>query len=499
MDTTQTNPRRLASIALAAFVALTALAATALPARAANSGLNLRGDWAAPAAIADVQALHPAWVRIFLGWYAVEPRRGVIDTSQLDYLARGFSELPAGTKIVVDVVGTPAWATADGSTNVASPPRHVSDYARFVAALAQRFKGVVEAWEIWNEEDSNPYWLGTVPEFVALLRAAYPAIKAADPNAQVVIGGLVGNNSGFLSALYDAGARGSFDTVALHTDTGCLTRAPGDYVRDPNGQINRYSFLAYRGVRLVMVAHGDGAKRILMTEFGWDATASICNQGGFAGQKPAGVSEADQASNLLAAYHCLAQDSYIEGAIWFQYRDQNSGPYDHMGLLRVDGSRRPVFDAFQSYTTNGDQLTSPCGNFTGPLITILKPTTQSRYAGPLLIDVSATSPAGVRRLTLLCDGKKIRNFTDASAPTILSGKINWMGAKHLALGSHTIVVQALDPQRNVSQVSVVVLHVLATSSRATHGSHHTTTTGKHKPKHKPKPKPKHKPKPRKHH
>ena len=40
-----------------------------------------------------------------------------------------------------------------GSTDEHAPPANPQDYAAFVAALAQRFRGEVAAYEIWNEEN----------------------------------------------------------------------------------------------------------------------------------------------------------------------------------------------------------------------------------------------------------------------------------------------------------------------------------------------------------
>ena len=50
-----------------------------------------------------------------------------------------------------------------------------------------------------------------------------------------------------------------------------------------------------------MVAHGDGAKKIWMTELGWNTATGRCDSGVFAGKKNAGVNEAEQATFLTQA------------------------------------------------------------------------------------------------------------------------------------------------------------------------------------------------------
>ena len=236
------------------------------------------------------------------------------------------------------------------------------------------FHGRVAAWEIWNEEASPNWWTGTPVAFASLLKAAYPAIKSADPKATVIVGA---SDPTFLSQLYTAGAEGSFDAVAVHTDTACNITSPYiyEYNRDTT-TVNQYFFLGFTGIHAIMAAHGDGSKPIYMTEIGWSSTDAECQTGEWAGQKVAGVSEATQAQYLMQAYHCLAQPkySYVKAAMWFElYNGANStAPIDNYGLLNADYASKPAFAAFQQESRHGDQLTGACGDFNGPAIKILR-------------------------------------------------------------------------------------------------------------------------------
>ena len=159
----------------------------------------------------------------------------------------------------------------------------------------------MDAWEIWNEEDSTAWWTGTPAQFAGLLRTAYAAIKSADANATVLLGGLTGNDVTYLDELYAAGARGSFDAVAVHTDTGCNVTSPYVFEFDRGTQtINQYFFLGFTAIHAAMVAAGDGAKPIYMTELGWSSTTAECETGAWAGQKLAGVDLPTQATYLAA-------------------------------------------------------------------------------------------------------------------------------------------------------------------------------------------------------
>ena len=89
-----------------------------------------------------------------------------------------------------------------------------------------------------------------------------------------------------------------------------------------------------------MLAHGDD-KPIIMSELGWSSTggaANSCTRGDFAGKKPDGVTEAQQAQYLTQAYQCLANDPYVKQADWFQADDETGNAlneFNHYGLYRT--------------------------------------------------------------------------------------------------------------------------------------------------------------------
>jgi hypothetical protein len=445
------------------------------PASAAEPGVVVPGPSALRAN--DVKALGTHWVRMFLTWPDLQPSRGVWAANWVGYYEQAFNALPPGTKVILDVVGTPRWES--GSSNEHTPPANPKEYAAFVGALAQKWAGRVAAYEIWNEEDHSRWWSPgpNATGYARLLKAAYPAVKAGDPSATVVLGGMTGNDYPFLQQVYQAGGKGSFDAVGVHTDTACNILSPYLFLREENGRMVPDSFLAYREVRATMLANGDD-KAIWMTETSWRTTDATCPEGAWAGKKAEGVTEAQQATYLSQAYHCLAQDPYVQVALWFPLQDEGASV---AGLLRANGSRKPSFAAMQDYATRGDQLTEPCGVVIGPKITIASPGSRQTYTGPMPIRVHASSAAGVWRIRLVVDGKLIRNFDNFSYPSALSGAIMWMGGKHISLGRHTLTVLAYDKEHNISQMSVSVFHGgKAARRRGAGGSHQGTGAPGHK-------------------
>jgi len=86
-----------------------------------------------------------------------------------------------------------------------------------------------------------------------MLTAAHAAIKANDPTGEVVLAGLFGRGWIALQSLYEYGARGLFDAVAINI----FTRYPQNVI------------LALRYTRDVMDRYGDRTLPLLASEFSW--------------------------------------------------------------------------------------------------------------------------------------------------------------------------------------------------------------------------------------
>jgi hypothetical protein len=445
---------RPSTVLLLAALVATCLALLAAPTtQAAEPGFNTPGAEGGRALQAQQLGTH--WVRMFMPWNVIEPQRGVYAANWLAGYEQGFRAYPAGTKFLIDVVDTPQWA--NGSTDQYVPPTNPQDYASMLATVAQRFGSRVAAYEIWNEEDEPRWWVGAPDPggYVQLLKATYPAVKAAEPKATVLLGGLTGNDYPYLEGVYAAGGKDYFDAVGVHTDTSCDILSPYEYLRGTDNRMIPDSFLAYREVHAVMEANGDD-KPIWMTELSWRTTNAVCSEGMWAGQKPEGVSEDTQATFLRQAYHCLEQDHYVQVALWFPLADEHGAT---SGLVRANGTHKPSFEAMREYAHKGDTLHEPCGVFTGPSIDVSSPSNHFAYSGPLPIAVSAHSKVGVFRIRLELDGKLIRNYDGKTYPRALAGRIDYQHAKHISYGRHTLTVLAYDRLRNVTRRSITVIHL----------------------------------------
>lgn len=94
---------------------------------------------------------------------------------------------------------------------------HPKEWREFVKETVKRYHGKLKYWEIWNEQDGG-FWKPkpNADQYVSLLKIAYEEIKKIDPQCQVLVGGMIAWNAGFLEAMYNAGAKGYFDIIAVH-------------------------------------------------------------------------------------------------------------------------------------------------------------------------------------------------------------------------------------------------------------------------------------------
>ncbi|HEV2813539.1 MAG TPA: hypothetical protein VGW10_09830, partial [Solirubrobacteraceae bacterium] len=393
--------------------------------------------------------LNARWARHFAFIEEIKTER---DLASYEAMAR--QEEAMNVKTLIAVMSNQGQAPSD--------PQAEADKLGMIAAKVAG----IDAIQVWNEADESLFWSGgpNPGAYVDFLKRSHAAIKAANPNVVVVFSPTVGNNFGFVDAAYKAGAKGYFDAMAVHTDTACLDQPPSSYYREPDGRVGRFAFLGYRSVRETMLAHGDD-KPIWMTEFGWSAAQHTCEFGAGAGQKPAGVSEADQAKYLLAAMNCLERDPYVTVAMWFNNRDlSGDGKMENMyGLRRFDSGQRPAFEAFRTWTSGGGRSQEPCGDFEGPAVRVLAPQPGFALGQVQNLFIRAQSDApDLRRIWFSVEGPGAGPLF-ADGPISLPragdagpiGEREWGGARDLQNGAHRLTVSAEDLQGNIGPPVVV--------------------------------------------
>ena len=304
------------------------------------------------AAISDIGA---KWVRLEFRWYEGETQNNSYSNSTLAKWDQAVATSEAaGTKIIVMVHRAPKWAS--GSNDTYMPPQNPADLADFMTFLANRYRGRVAAYEIWNEPNGTRFWpSGPNPaHYVDLLKPSYTAVKAADPNALVVFGGLVQNDYNFVEGAYAAGAKGYFDVMNVHPYPA--NHPPEQVWYDGNGRISQWAFTGYREVHASMLANGDD-KPIWFTEFGWSTTTT----------ESWGVTPEQQADYLRRAYCTLEQDPYVGVAVWYNLRnnhwDDDADTWEtQLGLMKTTFERKPSYYAYKDYTPGSCPTPEPPPN-----------------------------------------------------------------------------------------------------------------------------------------
>jgi hypothetical protein len=302
------------------------------------------------ATIRNFRQLGVAWVRLDFDWSTIERSRGWCDLGRYDSVIRELRD--AGIQVLGLVSYTPTWAR-DGQPSKFRPPERAGDYARFAAQLAARYAPMgVHAWEIWNEENTGQFWQpGPSPSrYVELLRHAYSAIHAADPDAFVLIGGLAQARNtptsiaaiDFLRLLYRDGARPFFDAVADHPYNS--PRMPGDQSSSNNWQ--RMAATS-PSLRSIMSENGDAYKQIWITEYG------APTNGSYPGNQKVVISEERQAQMVAQAYAMVQHYRWAGPLFWYEYQDLcpalATRSYEcFYGLVRFDGSPKPSYTDYQS-------------------------------------------------------------------------------------------------------------------------------------------------------
>lgn len=296
-------------------------------------------------------------IRADVSWKGTEPDapgvRNVGWLAELDY-AITRARL-AGLEVVVPLVAqVPYWASSDPARytdaagrhwNPSYPPTSNAAYAGWAARMAEHFAALgVTTFEIWNEPNHRGFWAPgpDAAAYAALLRPAAAAVRSAVPGARIVLGGLSANDYVYLEALYAAGARSDFDVMAVHPYTG--STSPDVSWRDTAGRWAKDCFCGLAEIRAVMVANGDAAKPVWVTEFGWSTTTARY-----------GVGEADQARFLTRALDRMAAWPWIERAYVYQFRNAPWRKDDpavweaNLGLMRSDFTPKPALAALRGW------------------------------------------------------------------------------------------------------------------------------------------------------
>lgn len=193
-------------------------------------GINHAAPW--PKLLALFRQIGVLWVRDWsLKWQTVESEPGQLDFSETDAVIDSLAR--HGLRIL-GLLPYPSSNWASSAPDAVQPqdgpefdrrmvymPRSLDDFARYVRATAEHYRGRIKAWEILNEPLYCPRGvlstdLGySVDDYLRLLRVAYETIKAVDGSA-MVIGGIGAGPELYTREFIEAGGLAFVDALNLH-------------------------------------------------------------------------------------------------------------------------------------------------------------------------------------------------------------------------------------------------------------------------------------------
>ncbi|MFC2037685.1 hypothetical protein ACFLYD_06940 [Chloroflexota bacterium] len=305
-----------------------------------------------------------------ISWKDVEPVRTDPPTYHWDVLealdADLISAAQADMQVALLVLFTPDWAQAVPGHSC-GPIREdkLDAFAQFLLAVVGRYSNPpynVKYWELFNEPDVDPShvppdsvfgcWGNQDDEYYGarvyaeMLKQAYPAIKQADPQAQVLMGGLLldcdphnpppdkdCSSATFLEGILASGGGPFFDIAGYHAYT--YYRGGLGQMANPNWPGSVTTVLE-KGVFLrdVLDRHGYEEKPLISSE-----AALLCF-------RPTDECLETQAMYVPRAYaEALALG--LEGQIYYAMINEE---WRHTGLLLPDLTPKPVYRAYNTAT-----------------------------------------------------------------------------------------------------------------------------------------------------
>ena len=270
----------------------------------------------------------PVW-RGSLGWDDYEPESGQFDFVWL----RQFAALADSTGISLrPYLGyTPQWAGRRGKDDQAwnDPPRDLNQWRRFVGAVVGALAAhpSVKSYEIYNEENVALWWDGTLEDYAAVLSAGSEAVRRADHDAQVLLGGMVWPDLEWLDGTCYEG-NGPFDVLPFHAYPETWT--------PESVTVETYLGSDFEREFLDPADEQCGMKPVWINETGFATTP--------------GKTERQQADWWVRAFATFLSARRVEHIGIYEIKDQRpdtpvigDAPNYYLGLLRVDRSPKLAF------------------------------------------------------------------------------------------------------------------------------------------------------------
>lgn len=305
-------------------------------------------EWKIKRSLEMVREMGAPWIVEYFPWAYIEEKQGVYNWVHADQVVEHAAR--QGLTLIARLGFVPEWARPKETTPLYLAEENFDDFAAFAAAFAQRYKGKIHSVIIWNEPNLALEWGYERPDpqrYVKMLKAVYPAVKAVNPELEVLAGALAPttappgsewgmNDLDFLNAMYEAGAGDYFDALAVHAYGW---HSEPDEPPDPEAVNFRRTEL----LREIMVRHGDAGKPAYITEGGWNDHPRWTRA----------VRPGQRIDYTLRAYEIAQQEwPWLDAVVlWaFRYPWDARNYQDYFTFVRTDFEPKPIYLEVQKYT-----------------------------------------------------------------------------------------------------------------------------------------------------
>ena len=265
-----------------------------------------------------IRSLGASWVRLDMSWEQIEPYKGVWRFEFWDSLVRISSHYDL--RILPVISRTPCWASSrpDSDRYCTYPPVDPGDFRDFIKKAVERYGRRIYCWEIWNEPDAR-YWMGSPQEYCRLLEEAKSVLKASDPSAKLILGGVSCTGLSFLKELIILGALDAVDILGIHL-----------YGQDADEALKRFEHF------MSIMDQSETARPVWITEIGSSTPFQY-------------EAEKRQSEFLEKTFIALCSTPRVERVFWYELKDSGLIPFwsEHsFGLVRFDMIPKTSFEAY---------------------------------------------------------------------------------------------------------------------------------------------------------
>jgi hypothetical protein len=286
----------------------------------------------------EVQAAGIGWVHVAVNWPWVEGSPGSFDWTLYDEIVNAAHA--RGIQVLATILYTPAWATTGRPQTGVPDTAAWSDFCR---RAAQRYRGQVSYWGLWNEPNLAEFWDGTRQQYIdGLLKPGADAIHAGNPDAKVGGPALAHLSSASWFDWLDDVIRQAGDHLDFVTHHAYASDNRGVTAKlDDSTLFGGFPDLwSVSPPSLQEVLHHAGwwGRPVWLTETGWQSKA---------------VGEPQQA----AYYGGILDDwftgrsgqSWLTKLFFYEMKDGTSATSPSWGILRPDGSEKPAYLAYKDF------------------------------------------------------------------------------------------------------------------------------------------------------